>query len=504
MAIVAGVSTSFVDPKLSVLEGNETTAGVMPASNIQVKAGLLAEVKADPDGSGSTEVTGDPKVYSYPNDPKDGTANIVFERYYYTRTGGTPAGPFRSVIQSFDSSLLTTTAAVEAVINDGPPNFPANQYLTDWGGGSPTPANSEVVNAYGVVRLGDYVYVMSYDTWRVTQIDASTKAVVGAITFDYSKYTHGGTPPATVMARGQGIKVHEGHLYTLFNVAEDINGTTVASANYQPSVLVEIDTANFSFKDNNKAQADRNYVEVGLNSVKIEGADGFLYCPAIGGPQLAGQSNITRSGLYRVPVDASGVLGAAAKAYQGRNDSTFYDIRDIAVGENYAVILIGRFSATYDSFTYALLKIMASSLSTVAAGTDIYTLYSARGARFETGTISGYGPFHTVRYEKLYKHFWCGQSSRIEIYDESSIASSSPAPGQTINSQAFYGGAGFINSMEIFIDNAEPAEEAHAVQKMLRAVPMAAHAGLAGGAMTSLNIERAILEGHIKAAKPEE
>ena len=465
LAIVAGVSTAFVDPKLTVIEGTETSAGVMPASSLQVKSGLLVEVRRDPDGStGSGEVTGDPKVYSYQNEPKNGTANIVFERYYYTRTGGTPSGPFSSVIQVFDSSLLTDTATLDPVINGDSPGQP-NQYLTKWGGGSPTPANTEVVNAYGVVRLGEFIYVMSYDFWRVTKINAGTKAVVGAITFNNADYNHATPPPATVMARGQGIKVHDGKLYALFNVAGNINGTEVNEANYQPSILVEIDTANFTFKDKNHASP--SYAEVGMNSVKIESTPGFLYCPAIGGPQLAGESNIDRSGLYRVPVVPNGALGTALKVYKGNTDPTFYDIRDVAVGDDYALILTGRFEANYGSFSYILFRISRSELNGFDSTQDIYDLFLVDEAIVELEEVMGYGPYHSVKFESAYKHFWCGQSIRIRAYDESVIAniSTAPTPGAEILSSDFYGGEGYINSMEVFIDNTE----AHASPTVLRA-----------------------------------
>jgi hypothetical protein len=491
MAIVAAVSTSFVAPRLAVIEGTEASAGVMPASALTVKFNQVA-VGPDPDGT-TSDITGDPKVYSWPNSTKNGTANIVFERYYYGRSGGTPNPPFTSVIQSFDSGLMTSATALAGIINNN-----NNPYLTAWGGSTAGATTNRVINAYGIVREGGFLYMISYDVWRVTKIDAGTKAVVASIDFDNADYNHAVAPPATVDVRGQGIKVHNGHVYALFNVAGNINGTTVAAANYQPSILVEIDTATFTFQDKNHASP--NYVEVGLNSVKIESADDFLYVPGIGGPQLGGSSNITRSGLYRIPVDPNGVLGTVLKAYEGNVSSSAYDIRDIAIGKSYALILIGRWSATYDSFPYMILKITTQALAAVATVTDIATLYGNPAARIDinaTGILS-YGPFYVLRYEKNYAHFWAGLSNSIKIWDESVIASSVlPTPGALFTDANFYGGSGNINSMDIFIDN---AENAYAAPQALRAV--AGGVVATGGAGPAAgNIESATMRSLLEEAE---
>jgi hypothetical protein len=498
MAIVASVRAMYFDiPMLAVILGTETSNGVMPASALAIKFNSVA-VGPDPivDSNGDfvdPTITGDPKVFSYPNNPKDATANIVFERYYYQRTGGTPGTPFKSVIQAFDSGQMSSQAALDQIINYVAINNP-NAYLTTWGGEVPTPGTvvPHVVNAYGIVRLGDFLYMISYDIARVTKIRASDKNVMGDIDFTQAGFD----------VRGQGIKVLEGKgkVYALFNVAGDINGTDVATANYQPSVVVEIDVASFTYS--------ANRVQVGLNSVKLESTldENFIFCPAIGGPQLAGQSNITRSGLYRIPVAADGTLGTVVKAYQGHTDPTFYDIRDIAIGQDYALILLGRWDANFANFIYVILKTQVTALAGLAANTNIYALYLNPTSLIDTDIVAGYGPFHVVRYEKSYAHFWAGQSVRIKVWDASVIASStSPAPGRMFaadnNSSppfpyqdplGFYGGDGYLNSMDLFIDNTN----AYAVPSPLRS----ASAGVAGGASGAGNTakgEAAILRGFL-------
>jgi hypothetical protein len=268
------------------------------------------------------------------------------------------------------------------------------------------------------------------------------------------------------------------------------------------SILVEIDTTNFAFKDNDYS-ANKNYVEVGKNSVKIEDAGDFFYCPAIGDVQQAGVSNTTNSGLYRIPVSGAGVLGAPVKAYQGHTVSSFYDIRDIAVGTNNALILIGRWSSTYGQFPFAIMKIAVSALANLAANTNISTLFSNASSRIEVNTsgIIGYGPYYTVRYEKFYKHFWSGQCNQIKIWDESAIDASTSAPttATTLQSTAFYDPAGgFINSLDIFTDN---ADEASAEPQVLRsAVAAVGVGGSQSGFVGSVDIEKAIMRSFLEEA----
>jgi hypothetical protein len=460
LAAIGATNVMYSNPRAAVIEGTETAFGVIPAANIAYKF-YGVTIGPDPDQT-DPSITSDPKFFSFPRSPMDEIANLVFERYYYNRVIP-PVKPFRSTISTFPSNL--TQAAMQAAIND-------IAYETTWGGfGGTVPPDQVVVNCYGVVRKGDYLYLASLDEPRITKVRLSDNAVVGA--------TPNFIPLIALNAYVQSLTLtSDGTIMALINEANNPFGTTPATAGYSTSTLIEVvpgvaDAAP-SWSASNKVSVTQTIsgpVETRydlLNAQKMAYNDGGnIYIAGIGGPQMEGESNVERSTLFRVPVDGTGTLGTPQVVYYGDSDKTYYDIRDIDVSEDCAMLLLGRLESDGMTMTYIHLRQCLADQPDPTVPTqnitgldntnavNIRVLDGESWAGVDFGSVYG-GACYTIKYEKSFKHFWCPLSITLPIYDNSSVfdLSTPPVPGETLTPYDYYGSrAAYINSLELFTNN---------------------------------------------------
>ena len=454
LAIIAGVSTSYTGPNVCIVKGSESSPGEVPAANIAVKFNNVP-IGEDP-GNPDSDVTPDPKVFSYSYDPVSEDAHIILDRHHPGRVIP-PEPPYASTLSKFPSNL--SAADMEAAIaSDSAP------YLTTWGGSTDTPSGLAAVNLYGVTRLGNVLLLASYDVPRVTQVNLLDDSVVGAVDF---------TPQAGLKASVQSmIKLPNGTVIAMINEAVNPWGATPALAGYAPATLVEVvpgvNGGSPAFSATNRVTVSETVDGVDhklLNAFKLAYADGNILVAGFGGPQMYGQSNAQRSTLFKIPVSNAGVLGAPSVVYHGYGDESFYDIRDIAVSDNAAMILLGVYGVDYRTFTYLLLRQPLNNaldpdgqpvtglLNTHAA--DIMDLVCEAWAVIDGDNVSG-GACHAVEYGKTYKHFWAAQSTRLRAYDYADIGDLAAAPELKVElgPSDYYGGnEAYINSFDVFSNN---------------------------------------------------
>jgi hypothetical protein len=504
LAIIGAVTAAYTNPRAAEIEGTESAPGVIPAANIGT---MFTGVTIGPDPDlADPEITSDPKFFSFPNDPMDDVANLVFERYYYNRVIP-PVKPFRSTISRFPSNL--TQVALQAAIND-------IAYETTWGGfGGNVPPDQVVVNCYGAVRKGDYLYLASQDEPRITKVRIRDNAVIGA--------TPNFTPLVALNAYVQSlILTSDGTILALVNEANDPFGTTPLAAGYSTSTLIEVvpgvGGAAPSWSLTNKILVSETIVDPTtgsetkydlLNAQKMAyNGKGNIYIAGIGGPQMSGESNVDRSTLFRATV-TDGTLSNPQVVYHGYNDSTFYDIRDIDVSEDCAMILVGGYTSM--DFSYILLRqpladqTISGQLVTGLDNThdeDIINLVGETWANVDGDVVTG-GAYHVIKYEKSFKHFWCCQSVRIPIFDNAdifNIATPFPVPGTTLTPIDFYGTrAAYLNSLELFTNNC--AYVAQEVPVFVRAVHSAGHSASASAIRRrTLKATLLTLKDHLKKA----
>jgi hypothetical protein len=216
-----------------------------------------------------------------------------------------------------------------------------------------TPANPVAGNPYGVAQIGNFLYIIEFDSAKIYTVNiANFEAATGAtyavdaitdassnftITTDY--YAHG----ASILALTNG---EDTYLYCLFTLA------TADSSGYDNSVVVR-----YSVDSSTGALTYVDVTTVGKNATALVpapgGSDGVsILVPAIGGEQNGGTTNGTDSNLsvitdvFGAPVATTAFTGDAAGSVTPTGN---YDIHSVAVSEDglYAYLLTITYSANY-------------------------------------------------------------------------------------------------------------------------------------------------------------
>jgi hypothetical protein len=455
LVVIAAVSTSYNVPRIAIIKGSESNQGEIPFSNITIKFKDVV-IGPDPSVDPPGEITFDPRVLSIPTNPKSENAIIILDRHFPGRVIP-PAPPWASVISKFPSNL-SAVAMEAAIASDSAPN------LTQWGGSTNVPSANASLNLYGALRLGDIGILASYDLPRVAQIDLTDDSVVGAV--DY-------TPQAGLQAGMQGLLLTpNGTIIALINEFVNQWGGTPALAGYVASTLVEVvpgvNGAPPTFSTTNRVTVTQTVDEVTynlLNGFKLAYADGNILVAGFGGPQMYGQSNVDRSTIFKIPVSNAGALGEPSVIYHGYDDDTFYDIRDIVVNGDTAMILLGGYEVDERTFDYILLRQPLDNttdpddqpviglLNTQAA--DIMDLVGEAWAVLDGDAVYG-GACHALDYEGTYKHFWAVQSTRLRVYDGtdiSDLATAIPGNKEFLPSDYYDADEAYVNAFDVFSKN---------------------------------------------------
>jgi hypothetical protein len=258
---------------------------------------------------------------------------------------------------------------------------------------SVSPAVPAAGNPYGVAQVGNFLYIVEYDsakiyTLNIANFEASTAATynVDAVTDASTKY------PVPVGAYSHGAALlsltdssdDTTYLYGLFTVAT-VDGSGYPDV-YSSSVIVryEVDTAT-------GALSNPIVVQVGANATALvpapNGTGGIaILVPAIGGKQQYGTTNGPASVLSVVPAfDDFANTSPAPIAFTGDaagsvSPTGTYDIRGVAVSEDgsYAYLLTATYSASYLTnwrlYSATVADILGASsqpLSTATVLTDV-------------------------------------------------------------------------------------------------------------------------------------
>jgi hypothetical protein len=214
-------------------------------------------------------------------------------------------------------------------------------------------------NPHGIVKVGDFLYIVEYDTAKIYRLDTSTfegKAAGNACQV---------TPVAdatSLLPSKLGLHHHGEALITLSNGGDKyvyalFTSATIDSAGY-PDVYEQSTVVRYLVDSSSGNLSNSGVTRVGKNATALipigSGRTVSILVPAIGGKQNYGSTNGTDSNLTRISAPFGSftastlITGDAATALTSTGN---YDIRGVAVsadGYN-AYILLVTYNANYQA-----------------------------------------------------------------------------------------------------------------------------------------------------------
>jgi hypothetical protein len=351
-------SSDFVTPgyKLGVIKGKGDMNSYCVAARVDTVPTAITD---------SEEV----KVFAFGDRPKDDSATVVLERYKFDYLSNTST----SVFTTFDinGEINETTIASNA---------------KDWGAQSDP---NFAANAFNIVRIGDYLYIISQEIGRISKVNLTTNSLVSSV--DMSGVAAGYT------AKGQDIILINGKIFALFIVSDP-------SYDYQGSIVVEV-----KHTEDDSAPTFGNRVTVGKNAANLAPVGNYIYVPSTGGMQNAGSGNGTSSRIDRVTISESGITVDANPVYYSDDD---YDFHGLVIGKEKTLILRVMMDASYAQFAY-LTGINNAELH-AASNTAISTIPSSNNLLEESALI-GYNK--AMLYDDVYDHFWVALGN-LTVYNK--------------------------------------------------------------------------------------
>lgn len=296
------------------------------AGNVNVSGSPATySVSVDKNQVGDTLLNGDPKLFSFLDAGSD--LRLLLGQYEW---GGAPIG-----FRVYDTSGTNPWTPVAGPVS--------------W---------AQAVNAYGAVRVGDYLYVIDFDGANVVQVKLTAPNQ-----WTQTAYYHFPDTPARVHA-GVAITAIGTDVFALFVTAADDTFST-----YYDSTVVKLSTTG-SFPPASPPTAT-----VGKNAFTLTPFDGKLYVACVGGPQQAGTPNDLQSRLN--VVNPSGSMSVATPFITDVNGSPAIpgDFRDIVFSDSGdAYVLIGYYDNTFSNLNYKLYKTSAASINSgsPSLGTKIF------------------------------------------------------------------------------------------------------------------------------------
>lgn len=205
-------------------------------------------------------------------------------------------------------------------------------------------------NPYGLVAIGDDLYVQDYDSGTITKIDMASSYTSSTV------YTV--TPTSGYTAHGNGMDwYNDGSTDYLVAVYSQVD----VSYSYTNSILVILDITS--------SPVSASTVSINANAVSVSvDEDGFAHVCSSGGSQVAGgngaNSKLEIVDLNSPPFTVSATITATT------TPSTFGDFVDTAFVAGSAYVLLANYNSTWTTYTYRIIKTTASALQGGSFGTN--------------------------------------------------------------------------------------------------------------------------------------
>lgn len=222
-------------------------------------------------------------------------------------------------------------------------------------------------NPYGLVAIGDDLYVQDYDSDTITKVDMASSYTSSTV------YTI--TPTSGYTAHGNGMDYYfDGSDDYLVAVYSQVD----VSYNYTNSILVILDITS--------SPVAASTVSINANAVSVSvDEDGYAHVCSSGGSQVAGgngaNSKLEIVNLNTTPFAVSATITATT------SPSTFGDFVDVAfIAGGDAYVLLANYNSTWTTYTYRIIKTTAGDLQGGSFGTN--TNYSTTAAAGSTWLLA--------------------------------------------------------------------------------------------------------------------
>lgn len=343
--------------KLGIIKGNSNVDNL----SVDVRIDTMPQVH----GVDANEA----KVFAYGKRPKDGSATVVLERYSYAAAGSEG----KSVFTTFDANGTINESTIAANVQS-------------WG----SPSNPNYAsNAYNTVRMGNYLYIISYDVPRISKVNLTTGSLVSSVEM---------SPVEGFSVKGQDIAIVNGRIFALFAMPDS------AYANYKDSVVIEVKHTN-----NDKAPTFGQQVAVGKNAVNMVPVDNYIYVPSIGGAQHNNASNGAESRIDRITLTTGGMT--VAPVYYVDDD---YDFHGLMIGKEKTLIVRVMLDSTYYT-TYAYLTALNTADLHTVNNKAISTIPAANNI-IDEEMQNGY--MYSMAYDDVRDQFWFAPTGKLTVYNK--------------------------------------------------------------------------------------
>jgi hypothetical protein len=290
-----------------------------------------------------TPISGDPRVLPFKDN--NGDDRVLVASYVYPTPPSVGTADFGIYVPNATTgwgSPITTKTSVQ------------------WG----------VSNPYGLVTLGDLLYVQDYDANNIAVIQMTSNDPLDPTSTDPTKIYNRidliedvFEPEEDYTAHGNGLSVYDydddGFVTVLVAVYSQEQNYT-----YEKSALVLIDITNPpTYTKRTLPGLTENAVSVTVQAV--EDAP-FAYVCAIGGSQVAGGSAASALEVITLPVTNLGTPALAHTINATTTPSAFGDFVDLEFWDGgFAYLLASNFDSLYSEYTYQLIRTdPAASLNT--------------------------------------------------------------------------------------------------------------------------------------------
>lgn len=296
--------------------------------NTSYTAGLISTVdEAGTRNIGAvTHITGDPNLLM------SGDPRIL---------GFKHNGADRALVASYRYSFGSPGDAVFGIYDPTTWTLLVMKTTTDWGFSNP----------YGLVVIGDDLYVQDYDSGTITKVDMASSYTSSTV------YTV--TPTSGYTAHGNGMDwYNDGSTDYLVAVYSQVD----PSYNYTNSILVNLDITS--------SPVSASTVSINANAVSVSvDEDGYAHVCSSGGSQVAG-GNGANSKLEIVDLNTS-PLAVSATITAVTTPSTFGDFVDVAfIAGGDAYVLLANYNSSWTIYTYRIIKTTATALQAGSFGTN--------------------------------------------------------------------------------------------------------------------------------------
>lgn len=387
--------------------------------NTSYSAGLVSTV--DETGARNigvvTHITGDP------NPLMSGDPRVL---------GFKHNGADRALVASYRYTAGSAGDSVFGIYDPTTWSLIVQKTTTDWGFSNP----------YGLVVVGDDLFVQDYDSGTITKVDMASGYTSSTV------YTV--TPASGYTAHGNGMDYYnDGSDDYLVAVYSQVD----ASYNYTNSILVLLDIST--------SPVTATTVSVNDNAVSVSVDGDYAYVSSSGGSQVPG-GNGANSKLEVIDLLTSTVSAIITAT---TTPSTFGDFVDTAFVAGSAYVLLANYNSTYSSYTYRVIKTTAGSLIGGGFGTNSTV----------TGTTASFGTTWLLAPDS--NLLWFVSADVANLINTSVAVSASGAitamadatngssSGIGLGSSTIYG---HLNTASVVIEKTVPAKAAFAARAVAR------------------------------------